>query len=78
MNYISVLEALQEPRNKPYKEITWLTCKANSSNLSEIFFVYPAHYKESLCNVYPKYTKTAMRKKTSFKRLPELSEMSGN
>ena len=78
MNYISVLEALQEPRNKPYSEITWLTCKANSSNLSEIFFVYPAHYKESLCNVISKIYKDRDAKKTSFKRLPELSEMSGN
>ena len=69
MNYISVPEALQEPRNKPYNEITWLTCKANSSNLSEIFFVYPAHYKESLCNVISKIYKDRDAKKNKFQKI---------
>ena len=41
-------------------------------------FISEFENKESLCNVMSKYTKAVMRKKASFKRLPELSEMSGN
>ena len=50
MNYISVLETLGQPWSKPYDGIKWLTCKANSCNLSIIFFGYQCHAKFCLFN----------------------------
>ena len=50
MNYISVLETLGQPWSKPYDGIKWLTCKANSCNLSIIFFGYQYHAKFCLFN----------------------------
>ena len=41
-------------------------------------FISEFENKETLCNVMSEIYKTAMRKKASFKRLPQLSEMSGN
>ena len=34
---VSVLETLKKSGSNPYNGIEWLTCKANSSNLSNIF-----------------------------------------
>ena len=39
-SYISVLETLEKSGNNPYNGFKWLICNANSSNLSNIFFVH--------------------------------------
>ena len=41
-------------------------------------FISQFENKESLCNVMSEIYKNGDAKKASFKRLPELSEMSGN